>query len=88
MAVVRSRKTKILGLYVFSMALLLVYWALDQSDSMNHFLDKVYSKHVHIGFSIYAVHGLLKVALLVGGISIPLLVSGFLLMEKRKGLGK
>ena len=80
----RNKNLKILGLYVLSIALLFGYWYMDNSTELNEFLKKANRVRTDWGFGFYAMVGLIQYGLLIAGISIPIILTTLIIIEKRK----
>lgn len=76
------KKLKIIGLYVLSVAVLLVYWYMDNSTELNDFLKKADRVGTDWGFGFYAIVGLVQYVLLIVGLSTPIILTIILIIEK------
>ncbi len=80
----RNKKLKIVGLYVLSIAMIFGYWYMDNSTELNEFLKKADRVRTDWAFGFYAMVGLIQYGLLIAGISIPLILTTLIIIEKRK----
>jgi hypothetical protein len=78
-----TRKIKIIGLYVLSAMMLTAYWLINNSVALRDFLEKTDRVMTHWAFGFYAIIGIVKFALLIAGIAIPITLT-IMMIKNRK----
>jgi len=79
-----KRTFKIIGLYLFALLCLGLFFYVDNSQDLSNFLKKADRVRIDWGFGFYALVGLIKLVSLISGVTIPLILTIMLLREKLK----
>ncbi|WP_374959403.1 hypothetical protein [Gilvibacter sp.] len=78
-----SRTQRIVLLYVTSVLLLAIFWILDNTPTIDTWINQEAERDAYWGNFIYFAYAVIKYAILAVGVIIPIMVS-FLLVSNRK----
>lgn len=79
-----KRTLKIIGLYVFGLLCLGLFFYTDNSQELTDFMKKADRFRTDWGFGFYAIVGLIKMVSLFSGVIIPLVLTIMLIRQKIK----
>lgn len=75
---------KIIGFYIFSALCLALFFYIDNSSDLKEHLEKTDRFRTDWGFGFYAIIGIIKLASLIVGITIPIILTIMIIREKIK----
>lgn len=82
----QKRLFRIIGLYILSVVLLYIYWSMDNSIELKEFLKKAERSGPQDALGFYAEVGLIQYGSLIAGISIPIILTTLLILNRNKDL--
>ncbi|SMO92832.1 hypothetical protein SAMN06265379_1176 [Saccharicrinis carchari] len=79
-----KRTYKIIGFYIIGLLCLGLFIYMDNSQELDDFLKKADRVRTDWGFGFYSIVGLIKMASLISGVAIPLILTIMLIRQKLK----